>query len=177
MPFYPGADAVGLIIRAQMTIGMLSKDVAELVGVSARTVQRWSANQSHPTTRHILIIARATYPKDPALAAQLAAEGGQTLESLGLVPPPLPAPPPSPPVGPPPRAFPSTRLVVDSVVCAATEALQSGPSDVRGVLRSAFARARALGLSVEEVDDALAPAPVTAPAPAPASTTRKAAKG
>jgi hypothetical protein len=64
-----------------------------------------------------------------------------------------PAPAPVAAPGPP------THLVVESVVCAAAERLQATPTAVREVLRAAFARARTLGLSVQQVDDALVEAP------------------
>lgn len=106
-------------------------------------------------------LARAVYPEDAALAAKVAAEGGQTLEGLGLVRP-EPAPPPAPSA--PPRPFPPTRLVAESVVCAAAEAMQAPPAVMREVLRAAFARA--LGLSLEEMNEALSPPAETAPAKA-----------
>ena len=48
-------------------------------------------------------------------------------------------------------------LMVESVVCAAAEAQGVLPAEVRSVLRAAFQRARAMSLTVEEVDDALRP--------------------
>jgi hypothetical protein len=76
------------------------------------------------------------------------------LEGLGIAkpaPPVVAAPAPVVPV----RPFPPTRLVVESVVCAATEVMQASPVAVHGVLRAAFARARGLGRTVEEMDEAL----------------------
>jgi hypothetical protein len=77
---------------------------------------------------------------------------------------------PAPPAGAtvpvpaaPVRPVPSDALLVESIVCAAAEALQSTPTIVRDVLRVAFARARALGMTTEEVDAALQPAPAAAP--------------
>jgi hypothetical protein len=107
-------------------------------------------------------LARAVHPEDAVLAAKVAAEGGQTLEGLGLVrpePPPRAAPP-----APPPRPFPPTRLVAESVVCAAAEAMQAPPAVMREVLRAAFARAQALGLSLDEMNEALSPPAEAAPA-------------
>lgn len=53
--------------------------------------------------------------------------------------------------------------MVESIVCAAAETMQTTPSAVRDVLRTAFARARGLGMTIEEVDDALSPVPVAPP--------------
>jgi hypothetical protein len=49
--------------------------------------------------------------------------------------------------------------LVESIVCAAADTMQTPPAAVREVLRAAFARAHALGLTVEEVDAALSPPP------------------
>ncbi|HSY21295.1 MAG TPA: hypothetical protein VK841_04235 [Polyangiaceae bacterium] len=159
MPHIPGPAAHALVARATSTLGLLQGDLAALLGVSRRTVQRHFASHVMPYSEHLHTLARAVYPRDAALAAELAAEGGKTLEQLGIVPPappPQPAPPavPSAPV-PPPRKPPPTRLLVESIVCAAADTMQAPPAAVRDVLRAAFTRARGLGLTVEEIDEAL----------------------
>jgi hypothetical protein len=90
------------------------------------------------------------HPIDPRLAAEIATEGGSSLEQLGIVrpPPPLPSPAPPPPA-------PDPKYIVDTVVCAAAEAMQLMPDAIRPALRAAFRRARLAGLSVEAVDSAL----------------------
>jgi hypothetical protein len=163
MPHIPGPAAHALVVRATSTLGLLQGDLATLLGVSRRTLQRHFASHIMPYSEHLHTLARAVYPRDAALAAELAAEGGKTLEQLGIVrpaPPPQPAPPavPSAPVLLP-RKPPPTRLMVESIVCAAADTMQTPPAAVRDVLRAAFARARGLGLTVEEIDDALSPPP------------------
>jgi hypothetical protein len=91
------------------------------------------------------------HPHDADLAVELAMTLGQTLESLGVVPPPPLPPPPAPPAPPPTPS----AAIVDSVVCAAAEAMELTPGDVRLGLHAAFARAQELGLSVGGVVDAL----------------------
>jgi DNA-binding XRE family transcriptional regulator len=158
----PSKDCLQLVTRAQRTIGLSQRQLGELVGASRRTITRWFGGGSTPGLSALQTIAGAVYPHDPALAAALAAETGQTLVSLGIeMPPPPPAPvidaapAPPEPVGPPARPFPPARLVVDSIVCAAAESMQCAPSAVRDVLRAAFARARGLGLTLEEVEEGL----------------------
>ncbi|HEY6461437.1 MAG TPA: helix-turn-helix transcriptional regulator [Polyangiaceae bacterium] len=158
----PSSDCLELITQAQRTIGMSQRQLGELVGASRRTITRWFGGGSTPELDALQAIARAVYPHDASLAAALAAETGQTLVSLGIeMPPPPPAPvvvaaPPPPELaGPPARPFPPARLVVDSIVCAAAESMQCAPSAVRDVLRAAFARARGLGLTLEEVEEGL----------------------
>jgi hypothetical protein len=91
------------------------------------------------------------HPLDAQLAAVLAATMGSTLEGLGVVrPPPPPLPPPAPAPPPPPPAG-----VVDAVVCAAAEAMELTPRDVRLGLHAAFSRAQEIGLSVDVVVRAL----------------------
>jgi hypothetical protein len=117
------------------------------------------------------------FPHDASLAAQLAAEAGTTLEGLGLVTPPAPlppaphpAPPPVPAVapGPPPRAFPPIALMVDSILLASIDAAATlGATGAREavptILRAAFSRARGLGLTTDEIDEALSSAMGLAP--------------
>jgi hypothetical protein len=45
---------------------------------------------------------------------------------------------------------------VDAVVCVAADALAATPATVRDALHAAFRRARELGLSLQDVEDALA---------------------
>lgn len=163
MPHIPGPDSHALFARAQQTLGLNQGELARLLGVSRRTIQRVYAAGIIPYSEYMHTLARAVHRRDAALAAELAAEGGQTLVTLGIVkpaPPPLPAPPaaPSAPMAPP-RKAPPVGLMVESIVCAAADTMQTPPAAVRDVLRAAFARARGLGLTVEEIDDVLTPTP------------------
>lgn len=140
---------------------MTTKDLAESLGCSERTGQRWFAKQSTPVSSEMVKLARLVHPVNERLAAEIAASAGATLESLGLVrpaPPPEPAPPAPPP---PPPPLPAEALV-DSVVCAAARAANVPPDAQLGPVLAAFQRARALRMSVEEVVDALAPKPPAA---------------
>ncbi|MDP8999386.1 MAG: hypothetical protein M3O46_04670, partial [Myxococcota bacterium] len=126
-------------------------------------IQRWDAQGGSPDAGQLCDLARAVYPRNPQVAARLAQAAGTSLEQLGLVvaPPPSavpPAPPPSPFVA-------SSLFTVDSITCAAADAMNMVPEAVRPGLRAAFERARDLGLSVADVAAALTPAK-------PAATTR-----
>jgi transcriptional regulator with XRE-family HTH domain len=158
MPHVPSSEAIGLVLRAQEALGLTQERLGEMLGVSRRTVTRWIARDSCPSNGDLHALARAVHPTNAELAVMLAQEGGQTLESLGILTPAPPVEPKELPV-PAPRPFPPTRLLVESIVCAAAESMNAPPVSVRDALRSAFARARGLGLTVEEVDDALSPAP------------------
>jgi hypothetical protein len=130
------------------------------LGVSRRTAQRWARHGTRVLPKEMADLVALVHPYDADLARELATTLGQTLEGLGVVPPPAPALPPcAPPVPlPPPPA-----AIVDAVVCAAAEAMNLTPRDVRRGLHAAFARAHELGLSVGGVVDALT---VSLPEPA-----------
>ena len=89
----------------------------------------------------------------PNLAAQLAQSVGESLVSLGVV---KPAPPPVVASAPGVPSPPPVEDVVDSIVCAAADAMNVLPRDVRPALLAAFTRARRLGLGIEAVESALA---------------------
>ncbi len=89
-------------------------------------------------------------PHDASLAKALARAAGGTLEELGLV---APAPPVAPP--PPKSPVPLARRV-DSVVCAAADALDAAPRAVRPAVLAAFRAAIESDLAMRDVVDALA---------------------
>jgi len=146
-----------LLGDARAALRLNQAQLADLLGTSKRTVQRWETKRATLYPDTVSKLVAHVYPHDAETAAELAATIGQTLESLGLVappapppPPPAPRPPPSP--GPPPMP---RELAVDAVVCVASDAMGAMPSAVRGGLLAAFRRARQLGLSCEEVEQAL----------------------
>jgi DNA-binding XRE family transcriptional regulator len=138
-----------LMNAARLALHVSQNGLAERMGVSRRTGQRWNAGRG-PVGTDIHKMARIVYPADPTLAAEIAAAGGVTLEALGVIPPAPPPPPPLPapvPQAPPP---PPDR-VVDAVVCAAAEAMQVAPQTVRPALLAAFSCAGELGLTLGDV--------------------------
>lgn len=136
------SDILLLTVEARRVLLFGQEQLGQLVGVSRRTVQRWDSGRGGPNAEELSRLAIAVHPRDQALAGNLAAAAGTTLERLGLVQP----PPPPPAVAP--------RLV-DTVVCAAAEALNVPPPAARPVLLAAFGRAHEVGLSVEDVVKAL----------------------
>lgn len=130
-----------------------------MLGVSRRTAQRWSS-QGMPSYE-MTNLARVVHPREPALAADIVAALGTTLEAQGIVPP----APPAPAIPPPPPEPPAG--VVDAVVCAAAEAMEMMPNEVRPGLYAAFARAREIGLTVDVIERALRSRLRSAEAPPP----------
>jgi len=163
MVFSP-VDLGPLIVRARSTLGMTQEEFGYALGASHRSAQRWDAGDAEPGAHHLQTLVRLLYPKDAALATQIADVIRETPESLGIVQPAPPAP-----VGPPPKARPPADLIVESVVCAAAEALALSPASVRPALRAAFERAKAMEMTVDEVDAVLSPKapPHTNKAPLP----------
>jgi len=127
-----------LFLEARRTLILGQKDVGDLLGVSRRTVQRWAATHTGVDPAQLATLAKAVYPRDPALAEKLARAAGTTTLALGFG---APARPPA--------------YLVDVVVCAAAEALTVPPTAVRPALLAAFRRAREVGLRVEDVEHAL----------------------
>jgi hypothetical protein len=130
---------------ARQALGTTQEELGERLGVSRRTSQRWSG--SGVPSYYLPELARLVHPHDPVLAGEIAQAAGMTLKAAGIVLP--PPPPPAPPPAPPPDG------VVDAVVCAAAEAMEMMPKEVRPGLLAAFARAKEVGLTVDVVERAL----------------------
>jgi DNA-binding XRE family transcriptional regulator len=144
-----------LLLEARHTLVWHQGDLANLWRVSRRTVQRWDAGRGSPDPAQVVALARVVYPKNAELASRLARAVGTSLEALGLVVAPAASPPkPAPP--PPPPFVPLNAHMVDSITCAAADAMNMVPGAVRPALRAAFERARDLRLSAADVATALA---------------------
>ncbi len=151
-------ELIPLLQKARMVLDLSSQGaLGEALGSSARTGQRWEQGQSDMGLPDIHKLIVMVHPRDPDLAAQLAQVGRTTLLAAGIAPPPPPAPmvaaPPAPAAPPPP----DPAYLVDTVVCAAAEAMDVMPEGIRPALRAAFRRARLARLSVEDIDSALNP--------------------
>jgi hypothetical protein len=130
-----------LLARARIALSCTQVQLADRLGSSRRTGQRWDARQSEPASFQLQDLARAVFPVDPKLAANIAAAGRSSLEALGLVPV--------------LDANAMARYTVDSIVCAAASATQMVPDAIRPGVLAAFTRARQLGLGVDAVEKAL----------------------
>jgi hypothetical protein len=139
-----------LFVRARMTSGMTQREFGAALGASHRTAERWDARQSTPSVSTVCKAAVLVFPRDPALARELAAAASETLESLGLVEPP---PPPAPLPPPPPR--PPLALLVDAVVTAAADATHVAPAEARTTLLAGLRRMKELGVTADEMEGAL----------------------
>ena len=145
-----------LFHRARATLLLSQLALAEALGASRRTGQRWDAAQAYPNYGQLETLARLVHPKDPGFAAEIANGLGTTLVELGL------EPAPSPPVQAPSAQLPRTSSeqrrghIVDSVVCAAAEAMNVLPGAIRPALLAAFTRASDLGLDIDAVVEGLA---------------------
>ena len=148
-----------LLVKARLALGILQKDVAELLGVSARTMGRWTSRGVNLTREQTATLARAVHPKDASLASRIAAYGGETLETLGILA--------GPAAGATPPATARTLMLraqaVDAVVCSAADALDISPRAVRPAVLAAVRRAREAELTLEDVETVLAGAAQASP--------------
>ncbi len=139
---------MGSYHRYKAALGLNQNQLAQLLGASRRTGQRWTRGQSRPAAHQYQQLATLLIDKDREAAAEAAQLGGTTLEALGLAGPSK--------AGPAVPVFaPAPEDIVDSIVCVAAEAANVGPAVMRPALLLAFTRARKLGLSIEATEKAL----------------------
>ncbi|MHB8420503.1 MAG: helix-turn-helix domain-containing protein [Myxococcales bacterium] len=168
-----------LIVEAAHAAHLSYEQLARHVGSSRRSVQRWVNGESYPLPWHWHRLAPVVHRYDPELAARVARAGGTTLEALGIVKPPPPPPaaplPAAAAVAPPPPP-PLTIDHLDALVCAAAEALDARPREVRAAVASVFARAARLGYRTEAVARAFEEERARAAAPPGAAKAAEAAE-
>jgi transcriptional regulator with XRE-family HTH domain len=128
-----------LLVRGREALRMTQDQLGEALGASLRTVQRWDAGDASPNIVQVRTLAQLVFPKNRALAAELADVASETLESLGLARP-----------GASPTAL--RGALIDAILCAAADAMGARPSAARAGLVAAFARARELGVGVDELE-------------------------
>jgi transcriptional regulator with XRE-family HTH domain len=160
----PLLPLVYLIARTRELLHLNQQQLADRVRSSLRTVQRWEARRATPSAREIHWMADTVRSVDPEIAAHLDVwaprpappsmpEPARPIE--GVSPAPAPAPPPP------------LHVLVDSVLCAAAEAMGVAPQAVRPAVLAAFARSCEARVSPEQIVATLTPPPA-APEPAPA---------
>jgi len=147
-----------LSAEVRIALHLTQKELASLAGTSLRTVRRWEARRSHPAAFEIHRLVDAVRPRNPALASELDELAPRP------APPPTLAPQPLAPPGPPPQPVPPpvpATVLLDSVVCAAAEAMTLAPQTLRPALVAAFARAKEAGLTLDAMIEGLTPRPRT----------------
>jgi transcriptional regulator with XRE-family HTH domain len=134
-----------LLLRGRAALGMTNKQLGEALRSSQRTAERWAEGRATPSLEQVKTLARLVFPKDRALAAELAGACSESLVSLGLV-----AETKAPVI---PRS-----VLFEAVVSAAAEAAKVHPGAARAGLAAAFARAGELGVPVSELAECVAAA-------------------
>jgi len=141
-----------LLMRSRQVLLMNQQQLADLARSSLRTVQRWETKRSFPHADSLHLIADAVRLHDVALASEL---DEYAPRPRAPVPAPIAASvaPVTPPATPsPPRAAQiPIYVLVDSVVCAAAEAMSVAPRAIRPAILAAFERARAAELTFDDV--------------------------
>jgi hypothetical protein len=132
-----GEDMRELLVLSRLALHMLQNDFAEFLGVSDRTMRRWTTNSVRldPYTLHTLVTA--VHPKDPTLAARLAAAHGRITEDV-LRP------------FPPARDPATDRRLADALVLTAAQVASVPPPAMRAALVAALGGAQSAGLTLEE---------------------------
>jgi hypothetical protein len=152
---YVGLPDATLLVEAGKLLQLNQRELAEALGVSRRTIVRWTARATSMNDIDTQQLARLVFPRNVQLAEALALEARTTLERLGLA---QPAPTPTPPLPPPAPSPPMPPLarLVDIVVCAVADALDLPPRAARPALLAGVQRAKELGLKLDDVEQALA---------------------
>jgi ribosome-binding protein aMBF1 (putative translation factor) len=135
-----------LVLDARNALTMSQAQLGPALGWSHRSAVRWESGKAVPSEDALRKLASLLAPIDADLAAEAAAAVGETLESLGLLPMPVVE-----------KAAPRVTDgdLADAVVCAVGDVTDLPPRALRPLLHAAFARARALGLTVEQLEEAL----------------------
>ena len=103
-----------LIVHAQTALGTSQEELGKKLGVSRRTMTRWMRKQSYPSPLEWANLARLVYPRNRALAEQIASGLKESLVTLGIEAPPAPPPPPPPP--PPHARSVAARMVANGAI-------------------------------------------------------------
>ncbi len=138
----------------RMAIGLTQKRVAQLHGVSTRTVERWAIGDTAPSLhdRRTLLYTLREAPRP--LLEDLARASGTTLEAAGVAPVAARDPVPLPANA---RRGASEQQLASAVLCAVAEAADTSPKAVRKLVIVAFRAAQSAGLTVEDVLRGLEP--------------------
>ena len=166
--------ARSLVAKARLAMGVTATELAKLHGVSPKTIGRWLRGETSVSSIEIGELAPLVYPYDPQLSQRMFdfAREDAVLSKLSPPPglpqhehePPTPVPPPL--VLPVLRPLPplSVKARTDAVVCAACDAIDVSPRVLRPALLAAVREARELNLSLEEIEQQLAPRAPSKPA-------------
>ena len=120
---------VALILKAMTELQLNQQGLAELIGVSVRTLQRNIAFGGLTRQAHYERLVQALHARNPALAADIAASVNSSLPQLGVHTPATALPPPK-----------ATRAHAEAVVCAAADAMALVPRDARPAVAAIFSR-------------------------------------
>jgi len=151
-------ENLSLLFEARRALSLTQRGLASLLGMSLRTVQRVHSGGSGIGRDRWAVLARAIHPRNPDLAARIAASQHTTLEAFGIAPPPAARAAASSAEASSPapvKTRPPSPRDADGVLCAAANVMNVPPRAVRPVLAAAFGRAKELGLSVETLAEAL----------------------
>ena len=130
---------------------MSQTELAEALGSSRRTIIRRELGQSSPVDFELRQFADLVRLEDADLADEMLAAGGLQEPIAAPIAPAAPDEPVPAAITP---ALPA-EYRIDAILCAAADAIDAVPRDVKPAIVAAFVRAKQMGLSIEEVVAAL----------------------
>lgn len=133
-----------LMTAARSRLGDSQAQFAARFGLSAKTIARLERGKATLTPEMLSQASRLVVGEDRELARQLAREAGVEVPAGTSAAPAAVT------------RSPTREHLADSVVCAAASAMGSPPEPVRSALHAACVRAKAMGLSLDDLDQALA---------------------
>jgi hypothetical protein len=136
-------DLAELLVHSQMALQLTQQQLADLLGVSKRTVQRWQDRGGSLLPVHAERLASAVRSMRPDLAEKAMALGQAQAATLGV----------------PGPAVPASVEAITSILEAAGEAAGLSSDAVRAAVTAAFEHADAEGLDVAAVIAGLASTP------------------
>ncbi len=136
-----------LLVRAGMALRLSQGEIGTLLGVSRRTISRWTGSGAALIKDQGQALARALHPVDVALARKAAEAGGSSLAALGLDPAVV--------AQGAKEALAANVRRVRTVLYEAADAIDASPRAVRPALLAAFRAASAEGLSLADATAAL----------------------
>jgi transcriptional regulator with XRE-family HTH domain len=150
-----------ILRSARQALGMSQTELAEALGSSRRTIIRRERGQTDIAPFQVQRLADLVRAEDPDLADELLVAAG--LEPVAVVEMPPAAPVvevaimPAPVEEPPKPATPAyvPKQAVEAVLYAAADAIDESPRRIKPAIVAAFARAKEMGLTVEQVVEAL----------------------
>ena len=136
------SDSAALLVHCQIALGLTQEQLADLLGRTKRTIQRWQEHGFEPMADQAETLAEALQPVRPDLAEQVRELARKAAFRAGGTP-----------------ARPATAEVIDAILQAAAGAGGTSPEAIRPAVTAAFLKAEETGVEVSAIVAGLRSAP------------------